>query len=541
MAARSENARSLRQMGAFRLLLALFLLWLSTIGPGDSFYISEALPSAQFIALGYLVFALLLALLSGAEALTTPTRLHYQVVVGALGDILAIGLVLLAAGGVQSGLGLLLVPMLAGNATLVNGRSGLFLASVAALMLLVTEIFIGPRSPWPFDPQPTQTGILGAILFVAVIVSWRLALRAGTSEARLMLQEQDLVKLAELNEKIIAGMDTGVIAVDRSGRIQNINAAARRMLGWDGGEARRGLPPRLEEALAEWLRGPAVAATIHIPGDTGHRELEARLAPIGFAGQQGALLILEETAEIKRRGHAGKLQALGRLTASIAHEIRNPLSAISHSAQLLAESPAIEGGDRRLLDIIQSQSQRMDGLIRGILTLSRDRPAMQERIRLREKLAAFAEDLYRTRQVAPGALSIDVKNANLTVLFDPTQLNQVVWNLCNNALLHAGHSVAGSQPIVLKAYADPRRNLAILDVIDAGPGIPQEQRDSLFEPFSSNAPGGTGLGLYISRLLCENNGASIEYLPQPSGGCFRVSFALTGDQGTIGEPHETDA
>jgi len=166
---------------------------------------------------------------------------------------------------------------------------------------------------------------------------------------------------------------------------------------------------------------------------------------------------------------------------------------------------------------------------------------MQERIRLREKLAAFAEDLYRTRQVAPGALSIDVKNANLTVLFDPTQLNQVVWNLCNNALLHAGHSVAGSQPIVLKAYADPRRNLAILDVIDSGPGIPQEQRDSLFEPFSSNAPGGTGLGLYISRLLCENNGAAIEYLPQPSGGCFRVSFALTGDQGTIREPHGTDA
>ncbi|HSM27971.1 MAG TPA: ATP-binding protein [Thioalkalivibrio sp.] len=539
--ARSENARSLRQMGAFRLLVALFLLWLSTIAPGDSFYVSEALPSAQFTAVGYLVFALLLAVLSGADALTTPTRLHYQVIVGALGDILAIGLVLLTAGGVKSGLGLLLIPMLAGNATIVNGRSGLFLASVAALMLLVTENFIGPRSPWPFDPQPTQTGILGAILFVAVIVSWRLALRAGTSEARLVLQEQDLVKLAELNEKIIAGMDTGVIAVDRSGRIQNINAAAQRMLGWDTGKARRGLPPRLEKALAEWLRGPAVAATVQIPGDTGHRELEARLAPIGFAGQQGTLVILEETAEIKRRGHAGKLQALGRLTASIAHEIRNPLSAISHSAQLLAESPAIEGGDRRLLDIIQSQSQRMDGLIRGILTLSRDRPATQERIRLRERLAAFAEDLYRTRQVAPGALSIDVNNATLTVLFDPTQFNQVVWNLCNNALIHAGHAVVGSQPIVLKGHADPLRNLVMLDVIDAGPGIPQEQRDSLFEPFSSSAPGGTGLGLYISRLLCENNGASIEYLPQPSGGCFRVSFALTGDQDPIREPHKTDA
>lgn len=539
--ARSENARSLRQMAVFRLMVALFLLWLSTIAPGDSFYASEALPSAQGTAAGYLVFALLLAMLTGPNALTTPTRLHYQVIVGTLGDILAIGLVLLTAGGVKSGLGLLLIPMLAGNATIVNRRSGLFLASVAALMLLVTEVFVGPRSPWPFDPQPTQTGILGAILLVAVMVSSRLALRAGTSEARLVLQEQDLVKLAELNEKIIAGMDTGVIAVDLSGRIQNINAAAQRMLGWRTGAARRNLPPRLEKALLEWLRGPAVAAHIHIPGDDVQRELEARLAPIGFAGQQGTLLILEETAEIKRRGHAGKLQALGRLTASIAHEIRNPLSAISHSAQLLAESPAIEGGDRRLLDIIQSQSQRMDELIRGILTLSRDRPATQEQIRLRDKLAAFAEDLYRSRQVIPGALRIDVEAADLTVRFDPTQFNQVVWNLCNNALLHAGHAVTGSQPIVLKGHADRLRNLVMLDVIDAGPGIPQEQRESLFEPFSSNAPGGTGLGLYISRLLCENNGAAIEYLPQSSGGCFRVSFTLSEKPGEGRATQRADA
>lgn len=539
--ARSENARSLRQMGLFRLLVALFLLWLSTIAPGDSFFAQEALASAQFTAVGYLVFALLLALLTRDAARTTPTHLQYQAILGALGDVLVIGLIMLTAGGVESGLGLLLIPMLAANATIVNGRTGLFLAAVAALMLLVTELFIGPRMPWPFDPQPTQTGILGATLFVAVILSWRLALRAGTSEARLALQEQDLVKLAELNEKIIASMDTGVVAIDRSGRIQNINAAAQRMLGWDAGGAFRDLPPRLTQTLAEWLQGPAAAITIRVPADADHRELEARLAPIGFAGQQGTLLLLEEAAEIKRRGHASKLQALGRLTASIAHEIRNPLSAISHSAQLLAESPDIEAGDRRLLDIIQSQSQRMDELIRGILTLSRDQPATRERIRLREKLAAFAEDLYRTRQIAPGTLRIDVPTANLAVLFDPNQFNQIVWNLCNNALQHAGHAAADSQPIVLKGRMDSARNLVTLDVIDAGPGIPQEQQDALFEPFSSNAPGGTGLGLYISRLLCENNGASLEYLPQRSGGCFRISFALDEKQPKGRRTREADA
>jgi two-component system sensor histidine kinase PilS (NtrC family) len=528
-------------MGLFRLLVALFLLVLSTIAPGGPFFAVEAVTSAQFTALAYLVFALLLALLSGDTAQVTTSHLQYQAVLGGLGDIFAIGLILLTAGGVGSGLGLLLIPMLAATATIVHGRTGLFLAAVAALMLLVTEIFIGPQMPWPFDPQPSQTGILGATLFVAVILSSRLAQRAGASEARLALQERDLLKLAELNEKIIASMDTGVIAVDRSGRIQNINAAAERMLGWDQDGAVRSLPPRLKEVLSDWLHRPAVATAIRVAGDTSHRELEARLAPIGFAGQQGTLLLVEETAAIKRRGHASKLQALGRLTASIAHEIRNPLSAISHSAQLLAESPVIEGGDRRLLDIIQSQSQRMNGLIHGILTLSRDRPATQEKIHLREKLNAFAEELYQSRQVPPRCLTVDVKTAQLSVLFDPTQFTQVVWNLCNNALLHAGHAMAGSQPIVLKGHADPQRNLVMLDVIDAGPGIPQDQLDSLFEPFSSSAPGGTGLGLYISRLLCENNGASLEYLSQTSGGCFRISFALTADQGAIQGPDHTDA
>lgn len=537
--ARSENARSLRQMGLFRLLVALFLLWLSTIAPGDSFFTPEALTSAQFTAVGYLVFTVLLALLTRVAAESTPTHLRYQTILGGLGDILAIGLMLLTAGGVESGLGLLLIPMLAANATIVNGRTGLFLAAVAALMLLVTEIFVGPRLPWPFDPHPTQTGILGAILFIAVILSWRLALRAGTSEALLAMQEEDLVKLAELNEQIIAGMDNGVIAVDHSGRIQNMNTAAQRMLGWDPGTHRE-LPPRLGQALAQWLDGPATPATVRIPGDVIYRELEVRLAPIGFAEQQGTLLILEETAEIKRRGHASKLQALGRLTASIAHEIRNPLSAISHSAQLLAESPDIEGSDRRLLDIIQSQSQRMDELIRGILTLSRDQPAKRKRIRLREGLADFADDLYRTRQVPTGALRIDVQRVDMVALFDPTQFYQVVWNLCNNALQHAGHAAADSEPIVLKGHADPLQNRVMLDVIDSGPGIAQEQQESLFEPFSSSAPGGTGLGLYISRLLCENNGATLEYLPRPGGGCFRVSFALNEKPGKGGETHPAD-
>jgi two-component system, NtrC family, sensor histidine kinase PilS len=529
---RDEISHSLWLSALYRLFVALLLLWVGTLAPGYLGLVPAAPATYLFAAAGYLAIALVLAMLARNTTGAGPTLLGYQVVGGALADIIAISLILLTTGGVKAGVGLLLIPAIAATATMTSGRISLFMAALATLMVLITELIIGPALPWPFEPAAPQAGLLGAILFVAVLLTWRLAQRAGSSEAQLASTESDLANLAELNAQIIARMGAGVIAVDREGRIRSINEAARNLLP-AGTRARRlhDLSPRLAALLEAWRADSGEPSTRPLPGDADQTELQVRLTPLGTGGEQGTLLILENAAEIKRRAHAAKLQSIGRLTASIAHEIRNPLGAISHSAQLLAESPDLTAGDKRLLDIIQRQSQRVDGVIRNILGMSRGEPARREMLRLDERLERFAEEFCGSLHIARTAVQISVQPRDSQVLFDPSHLRQVLWNLCTNARLHAGHDRTDSPPIILRGGTEPMHHGVTLDVIDRGPGIPPAEREELFEPFSSRSPDGTGLGLYVSRLLCENNGAALEYMAQPQGGCFRILFPLR-EQGT---------
>jgi two-component system, NtrC family, sensor histidine kinase PilS len=524
---RDEISRSLWLSALYRLFVALLLLWLGTLAPGYLALVPAAPATYLFAAASYLALALVLAMLARNTTGAGPALLGYQVVGGALADIIAISLVLLTTGGVATGLGLLLIPAIAATATMTSGRISLFMAALATLMVLITELIIGPALPGPFEPSPTQAGLLGAILFVAVLLTWRLAQRAGSSEAQLASTESDLANLSELNAQIIERMGAGVIAVDPEGRIRSLNEAARSLLPVrTRARTLHGLSPRLAEMLEDWQADSGEPSTRQLAGDAEHTELQVRLAPLGTGGEQGTLLILENAAEIKRRAHAAKLQSIGRLTASIAHEIRNPLGAISHSAQLLAESPELAAGDKRLLDIIQRQSQRVDGVIRNILGMSRGEPARRELLRLDEPLERFAEEFCGSLHIPRTAVQISVQPRDSHVRFDPSHLRQVLWNLCMNARLHAGHDRPGSPPIVLRGGTEPMHHRVTLDVIDSGPGVPPEELEGLFEPFSSRSPEGTGLGLYVSRLLCENNGAALEYLEQPQGGCFRILFPL---------------
>lgn len=542
MVAHDEVSRSLWLTGLYRLFAAAFLVWLGTLAPVEALGLVPDAPMAYlFIAMAYLAIALVLAVIARSPAPETPALVEYKVILGALVDILAINLILLTAGGVQTGLGLLLIPSVAATATMTSGRISLFLTALATLMILLSELAIGPHLPWSFDPAPTQAGLLGATLFVAASLTLRLAHRAGSSEARAAHQEQALASLSELNAQIIARMGAGVIAVDPDGRVLSINEAARRLLPTRTGETIRELSPPLAVIVDKWQRESGRSETHIIPGDAEQTELEVRLAPLGMFGEQGALLLLDNAAEIKRQAQAAKLQAIGRLTASIAHEIRNPLGAISHSAQLLSESPALGAADQRLLDIIVKQSRRVDAVIRNVLGMSRGGSPERTLLRLEERLERFAEEFCTAMQIPRSGLHISIHPRDSEVLFDLSQLNQVLWNLCTNARLHGGHDAPGSGPVILRGGAGQIRRSVTLDVIDSGPGIPPEDRGGLFEPFSSKSPGGTGLGLYISRLLCENNGAALEYVQQPQGGCFRILFAPTDQFRQEMDVKESDA
>jgi len=166
-------------------------------------------------------------------------------------------------------------------------------------------------------------------------------------------------------------------------------------------------------------------------------------------------------------------------------------------------------------------------VIRNVLGLTRGGSSQRETFNLKERLERFADEFCNAAQVPRSSLRISIHPEDSEVLFDPSQLNQVLWNLCMNARLHGGHDRPESPPVILRGGAGQIRRSVTLDVIDDGPGIPPADREGLFEPFSSKSAGGTGLGLYISRLLCENNGAALEYVQQPGGGCFRILFAPT--------------
>ena len=213
-----------------------------------------------------------------------------------------------------------------------------------------------------------------------------------------------------------------------------------------------------------------------------------------------------------------KLAALGRLTANIAHEVRNPLGAISHAAELLQEEPAINATATRLLAIIHDNTRRLDRMVNDVLRLNRGDRAHREKFKLVDYVKKFVEQFCQTEKIAPRIFEIDA-GADPHVLFDRNHLDQVMWNLCRNALRHCRNEKASIRIVIgLERSGDAVK----LDVVDDGPGVPVAARSHLFEPFFTTASGGTGLGLYIAREVCEANDATLDYVETPSGAQFTV-------------------
>jgi two-component system sensor histidine kinase PilS (NtrC family) len=236
------------------------------------------------------------------------------------------------------------------------------------------------------------------------------------------------------------------------------------------------------------------------------------------------LVFLEDTSVVAERVQQSKLASLGRLSASIAHEIRNPVGAMSHAGQLLKESPVLGPEDRHLTDIIEKNAVRVSQIIESILQLSRRDTTRQERIELNGWLANFVQEFVATVQVDPAAFRLQAEAGTLDVQFDPTHLHQVAWNLCDNALKHS--SGGGSEAVVLRTGRIASTGRPFLEVADRGVGIDPANAERIFEPFFTDKVGGTGLGLFISRELCQTNGALLAYEARGGGGSvFRIIFA----------------
>ncbi len=484
------------------------------------------------VCIGYFIAGLLLLLTRGMHW----PSLRMLALVNAAVDPAGLSLVLYASGGAASGLGILLVLPVGAMAILAGSRDVFLIAAVAALGVLAQQVAVSIRGAAPATDY-TTAGVLGAVLFVIGLSVWPVANRLRESEALARRQEIDLANLAQLSQYIVQHLRESILVVDAEDRIRLINESAAQILGdraaYPGallGEA----SPRLLYLLESWRHGAGGAplpAQTFVSNDGG-RVVQPHFAPLGSVQPAPILVFLEDTSVIAEKVQQSKLAALGRLSASIAHEIRNPVGAMSHAGQLLAESAVLTGEDRRLTDIIRGNADRVSTIINNVLQLSRREAARLERLSLGAWIEDFVEEFGETMQWPANRLVVQglkagflAREEDIEVRADPGQLRQVIWNLCDNAIKHAVKDRADG--IIEIRYGRLTPSLRpFLEVADRGPGVPAENAERIFEPFFSGERGGTGLGLFLARELAQTSGATLLYEPRPGGGStFRLVFA----------------
>jgi len=455
------------------------------------------------------------------------SSLRIVALVNASVDAVAIGFLLYAAGGVASGLGILLVLPVFALAVLAGRRDAFLIAAVAALAVLTQQVFVGITDATPLTDYATS-GLLGAVLFVTSLATWPVAIRLRESDALVRRQEVDLANLAQLSQYIVQHLRESILVIDAEDRIRLINESAAEILGDQHAypDALLGeVSPRLLFLLESWRQrggGPSEGDPTFIAAD-GARVIRPGFAALGSRVPGPVLVFLEDTSVIAERVQQLKLAALGRLSASIAHEIRNPVGAMSHAGQLLAESPHLESDDQRLTEIIRTNASRVSGIIDNVQRLSRREPARLERLSLPEWSEEFREEFCETMQF-PGTRLAVSGLPDLEVRADPDQLRQILWNLCENALKHAVRHDP-TQLIEIRRGRLAASGRPFLEVADQGPGVSPEHVERIFEPFFSGG-GGTGLGLFLARELAQSNGATLLYESRAGGGSvFRLVFA----------------
>ena len=450
-------------------------------------------------------------------------------------DIAGITVMMHASGGISSGIGGLLVISIGAASLTLRSRHAYLGAAIAALAILgeqAASFISGHSQANAFLPA----GVLGAIIFSVASVANPLARRLQESEALARQRGIDLANMAQLNDYIIQHLRESIVVVDKSEHIRLINQSAAEHLGVERDQTGRSLASislELHQILQAWrvneYRSSSPGSFTSVDGSV---QIDVHIAPL-IGSEDGPLLIfLEDASLLTEKVQQTKLAALGRLSASIAHEIRNPVGALSHAGQLLNESPQAGDYERRLLDIISDNSKRVSEIVDNVMRLSRREPTDPQSISLGEWVREFVTEFTATLEV-PGDRFEIIEEDDIEVQMDPGHLRQICWNLCENALRYAD-PVGQGQVITIRSGRLPGSRRPFLEVTDRGPGIPDDMREQLFEPFATGRVGGTGLGLFISRELCECNRASLIYEARPGGGStFRIVFADPKRWGTI--------
>ena len=466
-------------------------------------------------------------LLNAVTTNALPPRLFERqaiTVVVVIVDVIALACLTYLSGGVSSGLGVVLLISVAAASIFVEGRASTFIAAVATIAMLYEEFYLALSTIY-ISADYFQAGVLGITYFAAALSIRYLSNRLRRTEITSLSRAAEVADLERVNRSIVQRMRTGILVVDRDQHVRMANQSARSLLGLASRDDELGtIPGALASRLDDWradtyVRGGPFQVAPTTP------EIRANFSAIRSEDPSGEVIVfLEDTTEIAQQAQQLKLAALGRLSASIAHEIRNPLGAISHAAQLLSESQSLEKGDRRLTDIIHSHCKRLNGVIENVLEVSRRRPPSPIRLNLKNWLEQFVTE-FKQAGMDDADIKLNVNPAGTEIRIDPGQLTQAVTNLVQNGLRYSRAST-GRAGVLLEGGIDPATDRPYLNVIDRGPGVPEGKEKNLFEPFFTTERTGTGLGLYITRELCEANQARVTYSRHEGGGSnFRITFA----------------
>jgi two-component system sensor histidine kinase PilS (NtrC family) len=508
----------------YRLLIppALYALYLYF---GASTPIGNAFPKL-FLWACVVYFASGIAIVVGGRRLLP--NLRATTFVHAMVDAVAISLLLLSSGGVASGIGILFVVPVGAMALLADSRDAFVLAALATLALFAQQIGCQVLGEATAADYPSA-GILGGIVFLIALLAWPIARRLRDTEATVRRQQVDLANMAQLSQYIVQNLRESIVVVDHENRIRLINESAAVMLGdsnaYPGallGEA----SPQLLYLLETWRQRtatPAAPSHTFIAADGGH-VIQPHFAPLGGSEPSPVIVFLEDTELLAAKIQQSKLAGLGRLSASIAHEIRNPVGAMSHAAQLLGESPSLSAEDKRLTEIVRTNGDRVRQIIENVMSMARRENSRPERLVLSVWLAGFCQEFAATMQIPPERLAVSSLLGDVEIQVDPSQLRQIVWNLCENAVKY-GSSEGATDVIELRIGRLASTARPFLEVADRGPGIAVQHREKIFEPFFTGNQRGTGLGLFLARELAQTNGATLLYEPRTSGGSlFRLVF-----------------
>ncbi len=531
--------RSIYLFNLYRLALGSLFVFLASAF-GDALFFSSSDLSLFFRTS---VIYVALALVSLVAIKLRRPYFNWQLAFQVGTDIVCVTLWLHASGGIQSGMGMLLLVSLVAAGMISRGRITLLFAALAAIAMLLQHSYAVLVQD-AVVAQYAQAGLLSTVYFVVAWLAHTLAKYAIASEKLAVQRGVDLANMAEASRLVIQGMPDGVLVVDEMGAIRQHNPSVARLLGYafpdSGNVTLQESVPFLAERFAAWRQQRERSSdsnsiskvkqanamspmkwnwneVLSLP--LTHHQARVRFLPLQQDGFWGAVVFVEDMQRVQAQAQQIKLAALGRLTVNIAHEVRNPLSAISYAAELLREEKH-DPAQERLLQIILDNAARLNHLVQDVLQLNRRDQVQREECNLTEKLPLFIDGFHHAEGVPREVFSIEA-SAACPVNFDRGHLEQVLWNLCRNAVRYC-QKRAGSVQLHAWRQDDGR---TVLEICNDGPAVAAEAIQQLFEPFFTTSVGGTGLGLYIARELCEANGAVIEYRQRAQGGaCFRIEF-----------------